>query len=195
MTAMKAGELTAEGVFGTVRQLRDRWVLLVFAASALFWARDVYERFIDLPARVAELGQALDELQTDAARSDDGQSGPGVNRSPALAFPGSRHVIGDGRPGELVTVVLEPVLRVREECRNSEFAAFMVDAAGRWFSVETNLLRVPQISGAQELAFEVKIHPRMQVGRGQFLLDLTQDCGSHRQVDSSPRLHFRVLTR
>ena len=187
--------MTAEGVFGTLGKMRDRWVLLVFAASALFWARDVYERFVDLPARVAELGRAMDELRTDSARLATGQALADVDGSVALAFPGQRHAIEDGRPGDLVTVLLAPVERVRAGCRNSEFAAFMIDAAGRWYSVETDLVRVPQIEGAQELAFGVTIHHRMRVGRAQFLVEVTQDCGAFRQVDSSPRLHFRVLPR
>ncbi len=195
MTARKAGEIAAEGVWGTLGRLRDRWVLLVFATSALFWARDVYERFVDLPARVAELGRALDDLRTDSARSDAGQIRPDVARSAALAFPGLQHAIEDGRPGDFVTVVLAPVVRHREECRNSELAAFMIDADGTWYSVETDLARVPQIEGSQELAFGVKIHRRMEVGRAQFHVEVTQDCGAQRRVDSSPRLHFRVLPR
>lgn len=195
MTARKAGEIAAEGVWGTLGKMRDRWVLVVFAASALFWARDVYDRFVDLPARVAELGRTLDELQTDSTRSVTEETGPDVDRSAALAFPGQGHAIEDGRPGDLVTVILAPVERVRGECRNSDLAAFMIDADGRWYSVETDLVRVPQIEGSQELAFGVKVHPRMDAGRAQFLVEVTQDCGAHRQVDSSPRLHFRVLPR
>jgi hypothetical protein len=195
MTARKAGEIEAEGVFGTLGRLRDRWVLVVFAASALFWTRDIYEQFVDLPARVAELGKRLDELRGDSARAGGEQSPPEADHAPALAFPGLGHTIEDGRPGDLVTVVLAPVVRVREGCRNSDLAAFMIDADGRWYSVGTDLRRVPQIEGSQELAFGVMIHPRMDVGRAQFLVEVTQDCGPQRQVDSSPRLHFRVLPR
>jgi hypothetical protein len=175
--------------------MRDRWVLLAFAASALFWARDVYEQFVDLPARVAELRRAMDELRTEGARSVTEQVRPDVDRSAALAFPGERHAIEDGRPGDMVTVVLAPVVRVREECRNSDFAAFMIDDDGRWYSVETDLARVPQIERSEELAFGVRIHPRMDTGRAQFLVEVTQDCGAYTLVDSSPRLHFRVLPR
>jgi hypothetical protein len=194
MTARKAGEIAVDEVWGTLGKLRDRWILVVFATSALFWARDVYERFVDLPARVAELARALDELRTDSARADE-LTGPEVDRAPALAFPGQRHAIEDGRPGDLVTVDLAPVMRVRADCRNSDFAAFMIDADGRWYSVETDLDRVPQIEEPQELAFAVRVHPRMDVGRAQFLVEVTQDCGAHRQVDRSPLLHFRVLPR
>ena len=195
MTAKSAGVVMAEGVFGTLGKVRDRWVLLVFAASALFWARDVYEQFADLPARVAELGKTLDELRTDGARSVTEQARPDLDRSAALAFPGERHAIEDGRPGDLVTVVLAPVVRVREGGRSSDFAAFMIDDDGRWYSVETDLARVPQIEGSEELAFGVRVHRRMDVGRAQFLMEMTQDCGAYSQVDSSPRLHFRVLPR
>jgi hypothetical protein len=135
MTARKAGEIAAEGIWGTLRGLRDRWLLLVFVASALFWARDVYDRFIDLPARVADLGEAVDEVRSNIARFDLERIRPALDRSPALVFPGVRHAIEDGRPGDLVTVALEPALRVREECRNSDIAAFMIDADGQWYSV------------------------------------------------------------
>lgn len=195
MTARKAGEIAAEGMWGSLRRLRDRWLLLVFVASALFWARDVYDRFVNLPARVAELGRVLDELRSELARFDVGQVRPALDRSAALVFPGARHAIEDGQPGDRVTVAFAPAVRVREECRNSDLAAFMIDADGKWYLVETDLVRVPQIEGSQELAFGVKVHPSMDVGRAQFLAEVTQDCGSHRQVDVSPRLHFRVLPR
>lgn len=195
MTARKAGEIAVDGMWGSLGRLRDRWVLVVFATSALFWARDVYDRFVDLPVRVAELGRAMDELRMDSARLETGKIRAEVDRSAALAFTGQQHAIEDGRPGDLVTVVLAPVVRVREECSNRELAAFMIDSRGTWYSVETDLARVPQIEGAQELAFGVKVHPRMDVGRAQFLVEVTQDCGAHSQIDSSPRLHFRVLPR
>lgn len=195
MTARKAGELAAEGVWVTLRRLRDQWVLLVFAASVLFWARDVYDRFVDLPARVAELGVAIGELRQGVERLEAGKAAVTVDRSPALAFPGTEHAIEDGRPGDVVTVALSPVERVRGDCRNGDLAAFMIDAGDKWYSVETDLVRVPQIEGSQKLAFGVKVHPRMAVGRAEFLVQLTQACGSHRQVDASPRLPFRVLPR
>lgn len=193
MTARKAGVLAAEGVFVTLRRLRDQWVLLVFAASVLFWARDVYDRFVDLPARVEALGEAIGELRSGVARLEAGQARPTVDRSPALVFPGARHAIGDVRPGDVITVSLGPVERVRGDCRSSELVAFMIDADGKWYSVETELVRVPHIEGFQKLAFGVKVHPRMAVGRAQLLVQMTHDCGSHRQVDDSPRLPFRVL--
>ncbi len=193
MTARKAGVLAAEGVWVTLRRLRDQWVLLVFAASVLFWVRDVYDRFVDLPARVEALGEGVDALRSGVARLEAGPAGPATDRSPALVFPGTQHAIEDGRPGDVVTVSLAPVERVREDCRTGDLAAFMIDARGKWYSVETDLARVPQIEGSQGLAFGVTVHPGMAVGRAQFLVQMTQDCGSYRQVDSSPRLPFRVL--
>lgn len=195
MTARKAGELAAEGVWVTLRRLRDQWMLLVFVASVLFWARDVYDRFADLPARVAELGRSIGELRSDIARLEAGQDSRTVDRSRVLAFPGTEHAIEDGRPGDVVTVSLAPVERVRGDCRSSGLAAFMIDADDKWYSVETDLVRVPQIEGSQKLAFGVKVHPRMAVGRAEFLVQMTHDCERHRQVDVSPRLHFRVLPR
>lgn len=193
MTARKAGELAAEGMFGTLRRLRDQWVLLVFASGVLFWARDVYDRFVDLPDRVAELAATIGELRSGVARLEAGRPGQAMDRSPALIFPGIEHAVEDGRPGGRVTVSLAPVQRVRGDCRNAELAAFMIDAAGRWHSVETDLARVPQVEGSQKLAFGATVHPRMAAGRAEFLVQLTQDCGSHRQVEASPRLPFRVL--
>ena len=195
MTARKAGEIAAEGVWSTLGVLRDRWVLLVFGASALFWARDVYVEFVDLPARVAELSETVAALRSDVARFDPVEEDAGVEDAPALEFPGTRHAIEDGRPGELVTVSFVPAVRVRAECRNSDLAAFMIDADGRWYSVKTDLARVPQIEEPQELAFGVRVHPGMDAGRAQFFVEVTQDCGTHSRVDSSPRLHFRVLPR
>lgn len=195
MTARKAGELAAGGAWAALRRLRDQWMLIVFVASVLFWARDVYDRYVDLPARVAELSRAIGELRTGIARLEKGRRNPDEDRSPALAFPGTRHAIEDGRPGDLATVRLAPVERRREDCRNSGLAAFMIDADGKWYTVETDLARVPQIEGSQELAFGVRVHPRMAVGRAWFLVQMTQDCGAHRQVDGSPRLPFRVLPR
>src|SRR5699024_6181482 len=98
MTARKAGELAAEGVWVTLRRLRDQWVLLVFAASVLFWARDVYDRFVDLPDRVARL---------EAGRA-----------------------VGDGWPGDVVTVDSAPVAGARCVCRDGNPAALVVNAAG-----------------------------------------------------------------
>ena len=181
------------GVWSTLRRLRDQWVLLAFLATALFWMRDVYEQFIDLPTQVEELHGSIYELRQDVTRLDARLATAVTDKAPALVFPGTGHGIADGQPGSFVTVRLQPAKRVRDDCRTTGLVAFMVDAVGRWFETETDLVHPPQLSGQQDLAFAVRVHPRMAVGRAQFLMQATQDCGTHLQVDSSPRLHFRVL--
>ena len=197
MTAKKAGTLAVAGFWRTIKRLRDQWLVVVFLATALFWARDIYEQFIDLPAHVAELRSSIGEMHQDIAQLDDRLdsrlAGSAPDRAPVLVFPGTGHSVDDGQPGSFVTARLQPAKRVRDDCRTTGLVVFMIDARDRWYSVETDLLHPPQLSGQQDLAFAVRVHPRMAVGRAQFLLQATQDCGSHLQVDASPRLHFRVL--
>ncbi len=193
MTASKAGKIAAVGFWVALRRLRDQWVLIAFMATALFYARDVYDKFVDLPPRVAELQEMVGALRSDVARIEAGQARLAVDRSPALIFPGLRHAVEDGRPGAPVTVRFRPAERSRTDCHSGALVAYMIDASGNWYSVETDLVGIPQFVGAQELAFGVQVHPRMVVGRAEFLVQVVQDCGDHLQVDSSPRLHFRVL--
>jgi hypothetical protein len=193
MTAIRVGKLAAEGVWVTLKRLRDQWVLLVFLITASFWARDFYEQFVDLPSHVAAQDELIVQLQAEIKRLDKRVVARVADRSPVLAFPGLRHGIDDGESGEPVTARLDPVQWLRSDCRTSDLAAFMIDSHDQWYSVETDLVRLPQLSGVQQLAFGVTVHPRMTAGRAQFLIQITQDCGSHLQVDSSPRLHFRVL--
>lgn len=191
MTAENAGKLAIGGFWGTLKRLRDQWVLLAFAAGALFWARDFWESFVDLPERLAVQEERVAELDAEIAVLAVRKAA--VDHSPAIAFPGTRHGIGDGRSGELVPVALDPTEWIRPECRSVELAAYVVDEAGQWHSVETSLARLPQLEGSQRLAFGVRLPDGIAAGRAQFLIQVTQDCGDHRQVDSSPRLHFRVL--
>lgn len=193
MTASKAGKLAAVGFWVALRRVRDQWVLIAFLATALFYARDVYDDFVDLPSRVAALQDTVGAIRSDIARVEAGQQRLTIDRSPALAFPGLRHVVEDGRPGTPVTVRFRPAERSRSDCHPGALAAYMIDAGGSWYSVETDLVRIPTFPGPQELAFGAEVHPRMEAGRAQFLIQVVQDCGSHLQVDSSPRLHFRVL--
>ncbi|MEM9140213.1 MAG: hypothetical protein AAGB15_10325 [Pseudomonadota bacterium] len=195
MTAKRAGRLAALGFWRTLRRLRDQWLLLVFLATALFWMRDTYEQFVDLPADVAGLHTSIGALHDRIAHLEQNLEPIAAVRTDALAFPGTGHSIGDGRPGSFVTVRLAPAKRVRPECRATGLASFLIDANGRWFLAETDLARMPHFSGSEDLAFAVRVHPRMAVGRAQFLVQVTQDCSTHLQVDSAPRLHFRVLPR
>ena len=194
MTAKRAGELAAEGLWTSLRRLRDQWIMLVFLATALFWARDVYDDFIALPSQVADLRGTIVELRDDIARLDDHATVKNTsNRSAALVFPGTGHSIDDGVADGFVTVRLAPAKQLRPGCRAKALAVFMIDATGRWFSVTTDLAHMPHFAGVQDLAFTARVHPRMTQGRAQLLVQVTQDCGTHLQVDSAPRLHFRVL--
>lgn len=195
MTAKRAGRLAAMGFWRTLKRCRDQWILLVFFASALFWARDTYERFVDLPDQVIGLQTAIGALHDDVARLESRLQSGTMARSAALIFPGGGHSIEDGRPGQFVTVRLAPAQRIRPECRATGLVSFMIDARGRWFLVTTDLVHMPHLSGSEDLAFAVRIHPRMRAGRAQFLVQVTHDCTTHLQVDSSPRLHFRVQPR
>lgn len=194
MTATRAGKLAADGLWSSLKRLRDQWVLLVFLATALFWTRDFYETLVDLPARVQEQRKVIDQINVAISRLEQKRSGPLIDRAPALKFPGSEHGIEDGRPGSTVIARLIPTDWLRAECTATGLAAFMVDASGKWYSVETTLVRLPQLFGSQKLAFGVTVHPEMLPGRAEFLVEFRHDCGTHIQVDTSPRLPFRVLS-
>lgn len=193
MTAERAGKLALDGIWGTLKQVRDQWVLLAFVMTALVWARDLYEQITDMPPQVAELREHVDVLGAAIARLDGARVHAEVDRSPALAFPGMKHVVEDGRPGGLVTVRFRPARWVRADCRPGTLAAYMIDAEEKWRSVDVDLVRLPRILETQDIAFGVHVPLRMAIGRAQLLIQITQDCGTHVQVDSSPRLHFRVL--
>lgn len=190
MTAKQAGLLAAEGFWLTLKRLRDQWVLLAFLATALFWGRDIYEQFIDLPEKVQDLRGSIVELRRDLARLDQRAVD---DRSPALVFPGTGHSVGDGRRGAYVTVTFSPAERVRDDCLTTALSVYMLDRTGRWFSVETDLATLPHFAGTQDLSFAARVHPRMTPGRAQFVAQIGQDCGTHQQVDNSPLLQFRVL--
>lgn len=193
MTAKRAGELAAEGFWTSLKRLRDQWVLLVFLATALFWTRDIYEKFVDLPQRVTDLHGIIAETRNDLVRLQTGRRVSNTDRSAALVFPGAGHSIEDGQAGDFVTVRLAPAKQLRPTCRAKALSVFMVDATGRWFWVATDLGHMPHFAGAQELAFMARVHHRMVPGRAELLMQVTQDCGTHLQIDSAPRLHFRVL--
>ena len=193
MTAKTASRLAMHGVWGTLRTLGDQWVLLVFFGTALFWARDVYEQFIDLPARVTEMQSGLIEIRSDIQRLDEAFARPHQNREPVLSFPGTRHRIADGAPGRLVFVELAPVQVVRDDCTAHALSGFMIDARGTWYTVDLGISQVPHLSDRQDLAFEVRVHPRMAQGRATFLVEIASDCGTHVQIDRSPTLPFRVI--
>ncbi len=58
---------------------------------------------------------------------------------------------------------------------------------------ETAVAPMPALEGEADLAFGVRVHPQMDRGRAQVLVQITFDCGIHRQVETAPWLQFRVL--
>ena len=193
MTAKTASRFALEGFWGTLRTLRDQWVLIVFFGTALFWVRDHYDQFMELPPRLAELQRDMDEVRGELVRLDKALVDPEAGRGPVLNLTGTRHAITDGAPGSRVAVTLETVQVVRDDCKASDFGAFMIDASGKWYSVTTDLERMLHVVNAQDIAFEVWVHPRMQPGRARFLIEVTYTCAQEIRVVRSPVLPFRVL--
>ena len=90
MTAELAGKAAVEGFWVTLRKLREQWLLLVFLAGALLWARDTYDEFVKLPSLVrqqrsglATLEATVTRLEAEVVRSLTG------DHSPVLGFPGT----------------------------------------------------------------------------------------------------------
>lgn len=195
MTAEMAGKAAAEGVWATLRRLREQWMLLAFVAGAAFWARDTWEEFAPLPALVREQMRALATLESAVARLDDRvtREREGPNRTPVLGFPGDRHAVEDGAPGMWTVLRWRPVRALRADCAPAAIDAWMVDADGTWFAVETALAPMPTLEGEQDLAFRLRVHPGMAPGRARTTAQIAFDCGTHRQVEIAPWLQFRVL--
>ena len=194
MTAEMAGKAAVEGVWTTLRRLKEQWVLLTFFAGALIWARDTWDEFAALPALMREQAGGLAALETRVGRLEDAVARrPAPDRSPVRGFPGTGHAIADGAPGAWTVLSWRPVEGLRGDCAPAALDAWMVDAAGAWFAVETSLAPMPAIEGETDLAFRLRIHPRMVPGRAQALVQVAFDCGTHRQVETAPRLQFRVL--
>lgn len=161
MTARKAGGLVAGGMWKTLRRLRDQWLLLVFAASALFWVRDVYDRFVDLPARVEALGRTVGELQADVRLA-------GAGRGDAA---GQQDAGADGRTS--------PDL-VSGECSRRggiRMVAACVVGEGRGAA---DLLTGLATDGGRGFAFGVTVRQGAAVGRAKLLVQPGQPCGADR---------------
>ena len=194
MTAELAGKAAVEGFWVTLRKLREQWVLLVFLAGALLWARDTYDEFVKLPSLVRQQMAGLATLEATVTRLEAEVVGRLTeDHSPVLGFPGTKHGIDDGAPGAWTTLYWRPVERLRDDCVASAIDAWMVDRNGQWFSVETAVAPMPALEGEADLAFGVRVHPQMDRGRAQVLVQITFDCGTHRQVETAPWLQFRVL--
>lgn len=194
MTAEMAGRTAFYGAWETLRKLREQWVLVVFLAGAVFWVRDAYEEFVGLPDLVREQMAGLSALETTVTKLEaelvrrlDG------NRSPVLGFPGTRHGVDDGMPGSWVVLHWSPVRRLRNDCTPIGIDAFMIDEAGRWFSVQTSMKPMPVLEGDADLAFGLQIPVGMGRGRARAGVQVTSDCTTHLQVETTPWLPFRVL--
>jgi len=194
MTAEAAGKVAVDSVWGTLRRLKEQWVMLVFLTGALLWVRDTYGQFANLPELVrrqmdgfAALETTVTRLEAELVRRLDMEQGP------VFAFPGSRHSVDDRVPGAWTVLRWSPVQRRREDCVPTRVDAYMVDRSGQWFSVGTALAPMPSVEGETELAFGVQIDSRMSRGRVRVGLQITSDCGARRQVQLTPWLQFRVL--
>ena len=194
MTAEMAGKAAVEGIWETLRKLKDQWLLLVFFAGAALWGRDTYEEFANLPALMREQMSGLATLEVTVARLEaEVTRRLGGDHSPVLAFPGMRHGMDDGAPGAWAVLRWRPVKRLRDDCVPQAIDAWMIDADGEWFTVETAVAPLPVLQAETDFAFGVRVHPEMEPGRAQVLVQVTFDCRTHRQVETAPSLQFRVL--
>jgi len=110
-----------------------------------------------------------------------------------LGFPGRRHSIEDGAPGAWVILRWNPVRRLRSDCTPVSIDAFMIDIAGRWYSVQTSMKPMPFLEGDEDLAFGLQIPVGMAIGRARAGVQVTSDCGTHLQVETTPWQSFLVL--
>ena len=194
MTAELAGKAAVEGFWVNLRNLKGQWLLLMFLTGTLFWARDTYDEFVNLPSLVRQQMGGLAALEATVTRLEaEVVRRLKEDRSPVLGFPGTKHGIDDGAPGAWTTLHWRPVERLRDDCAPSVIDAWMVDRNGQWFSVETGVAPMPALEGESDLAFGVRVHPQMDRGRARVLVQITFDCGTHRQVATAPWLQFRVL--
>lgn len=194
MTAEMAGKAAIESIWETLRKMREQWVLLVFLAGALFWVRDAYDEFAGLPELMRRQMEGLTALEATVNRLEDELArGLVGDHGPVFGFPGMRHSIDDGVPGAWTVLRWRPVRRLRTDCTPNQIDAFMVDQGGQWFSVDTAMKPMPVLEGDADLAFSLRIDPRMSRGRARAGIQITSDCGSHVQVETTPWLHFRVL--
>ena len=194
MTAEMAGKAAVGGIWVTLRKMKEQWVLLMFLSGALLWLRDTYDEFAKLPGLLHQQMSGLAQLEATVTRLEaELKLRLTEDHSPVLGFPGAMHGIDDGAPGTWTVLRWRPVERLRDDCVPGAIDAWMVDQGGQWFSVETALAPLPVLEGETELAFAVRIHPQMGLGRARALAQIAFDCGSHRQVETAPWLQFRVL--
>lgn len=183
-----------DGAMGTVKRLRDQWLLILFLSGVALWVRDTYDEFAKLPPLVREQMSGQAELQATVARLEDEVMRRLIgDRSPVLGFPGTRHRATDAAPGDWTTVTWHPVRRLRVDCVPRTIRAWMVDSRNQWFSAETALRAMPALAEDAELAFAVRVPEAAAVGRARLLTQVDTNCATHRQVETAPWLHFRIF--
>lgn len=194
MTAEQAGRTAVNSVWMTLKILKEQWVSVMFLAGALIWARDTYEQFSQLPLRIGEQAARLEKIVGRVGALENQMAERArLAHGPVVEFPGVRHSIDDARPGDWTTVHFRPVVYRQRGCRIARLDAFMVDSRQQWFAAEIGLDRLPVLEGETDLAFDVRVHPRMAGGRARAVIQLTHDCGSVRRVEVAPALPFRVM--
>ena len=185
-----------DGVMGTVKRLREQWLLILFLSGVALWVRDTYQEFAKLPPLVREQMSGQAELQASVARLEDEVKRRLLgDRSPALGFPGTRHQVADGVRGDWIIATWQPVRRLREDCVPRAIRAWMVDSRGHWFSVETGLQAMPALAEDAQLAFAVRVPEAAAEGRARLLAQVDTDCTTHRQVETAPWLQFRISAK
>ncbi len=193
MTADLAGRAAIEGVWGTLRRLKEQWLLVLFLSGAILWVRNTYDEFAKLPPLVRQQMTGLAELQETVTRLEGEVKRRLLgDRTPVLEFPGARHGVADGAPGTWTTLSLRPVRRLRDDCVPRGISAWMVDHQGRLFSVVTAMRSMPLLRDETDLAFSVLVPGAATAGRAKLLVQIVLDCGTHRQVETVPWQQFRV---
>lgn len=194
MTAECTGKTPAEGIWKTLKLLRDRWFVLAFAASALFWARDTYQSLIVLPERVAAVEAAVGQAEIGIAALDARlRAELGWDRSPAIRFGDSGGFAGSGAAGTWIAVAFPEAEASRGSCRLVDVRALMSDATGRWHRAQRDGIRPAATETGAGLAYEVRVHREMARGHASLVLELIHDCFGRHHVDRSPMLSFEVL--
>lgn len=194
MTADLAGRAALEGVWGTLKRLKEQWLLVLFLSGAVFWVRDTYDEFAKLPPLVRQQMTGLAELQETVTRLEgEVKRRLTGDRSPVLVFPGTQHGVADAAAGAWTTLSLRPVRRLRDDCVPRGIDAWMVDHRGRWFSVETAMRSMPLLRDETDLAFGVLVPAATAAGRAKLLVQIVFECTAHRQVETVPWQQFRVV--
>lgn len=193
MTAEPSGR-GAAGALSAFRRLREQWILIVALASALFWARDLVEAYVRLPADVARQGEAISVLAARVAGVElrlgvpEGGDAPPEDISPD-AHPGPL----EGRAGLWTVLRWRSVYALDPDCIARAASAVLVDAGGRWHTLETSLRPGPGRDGERSLALGVRPHASMGVGRARIRVRIVHSCSGQQREESSPWVPFVLL--